>query len=202
MALGPWLQLFDAVGGLVDVSRRWRAGSRTPRTDALSSSSTAGIGQLEARLAGVVVAALREAFDRDRARLDLERTALEAERERAQQAFGAELLRQEADRLIFQMRLIAAMSLIAWITSAVFIPWLPGIRHGMPRILLGSGWAALIATIAAALAAHATLIRELAAMRATPVSGPLLRRAWIEPLAAILLIVGLTLTAASLLASL
>ena len=40
-------------------------------------------GALEARLAGVVVAALKEAFDRDSRRLELERDQLAAERLRA-----------------------------------------------------------------------------------------------------------------------
>ena len=39
--------------------------------------------RLETRLAGVVVAALKEAFDRDRARMDLERAQIESERRRA-----------------------------------------------------------------------------------------------------------------------
>ena len=55
-------------------------------------------GQLEAPLTNVVVAALKEAFDRDHARLELERAQLEEERRRAEQALRLELRRQAADR--------------------------------------------------------------------------------------------------------
>ena len=53
-------------------------------------------GGLEARLAGVVVAALKEAFDRDTQRLELEREQLDAERQRAERALRLELRRQAA----------------------------------------------------------------------------------------------------------
>ena len=55
-------------------------------------------GPLEVRLAGVVVAALKEAFDRDHQRLELEREQIEAERMRAERLLRIELARQAGNR--------------------------------------------------------------------------------------------------------
>jgi hypothetical protein len=66
--------------------------------------------------------------------------------------------------------------------------WLEGMREGLPRLLLAGGWVALIATLAAAFSAY---------------SGMALNRDARAPaLAHRLLLVGLTLTAASLIAAL
>jgi hypothetical protein len=68
MGIASWLGVIDAVGGLVQVARRFKQG--TP--DGIATAPPLGsgtLGQVEARLAGVVVAALKEAFDRDSARM-------------------------------------------------------------------------------------------------------------------------------------
>ncbi len=64
----PWLQLVDAALGLANFAR----GRGKLQTDLQQSpaAGTGALGQLETRLASVVVAALREAFDRDSRRLD------------------------------------------------------------------------------------------------------------------------------------
>ena len=49
-------------------------------------------------MAGVLVAALKEAFDRDGTRLEMERSQIEAERRRAEEALRAELRRQAGER--------------------------------------------------------------------------------------------------------
>ena len=110
------------------------------------------LGQLEARLAGVVVAALKEAFDRDSARLELERSHIESERRRAEEALRAELRRQAADRLLGGLRLVAIVSAGAWALSAALGVWLPGMREGSPRLLLGAGWLLAFASLACAFA--------------------------------------------------
>ena len=92
----PWLRLIDAALGMTDVARRLRAGREAPQTE--MTPGTAPGGPLEARLAGVVVAALKEAFDRDSRRLELEREHIEAERARAEQALRLELRRQAGER--------------------------------------------------------------------------------------------------------
>src|SRR5437868_3977182 len=103
----PWLQLIDAALGVANFAR----GRKAPPQDALAQQLQPGSqvpGGLEARLAGVVVAALREAFERDSRRLELEREQLAAERLRAERALQLELQRQAADREIGRLRLLAA----------------------------------------------------------------------------------------------
>ena len=87
--------------------------------------------QIEARLAGVVVAALKEAFDRDSVRLEMERAQMEAERRRAEELLRAELRRQAADRMLAQLRLVAVMAVGTWAVSAVLGVWMPGMREGV-----------------------------------------------------------------------
>jgi hypothetical protein len=95
---------------------------------------------MEARLAGVVVAALKEVFDRDSVRLEMERAQIDAERRRAEELLRAEVRRQAADRVLGQLRLIAVMAVSMWALSAVLGVWMPGMREGVPRVLLGAGW--------------------------------------------------------------
>jgi hypothetical protein len=138
MGIADWMRLLDTVGGLAQLTGKLRAkgGSET----GLAPLGEPGAGSLEHRLAGVVVAALKEAFDRDRARLDLERAQLEAERRRAEEALAAELRRQSAERALGQLRLIAIIAITGWILSAALMALLPGMRAGLPRTLLGLGW--------------------------------------------------------------
>src|SRR5579862_5357282 len=58
----------------------------------------------EARLTGVVVAALKEAFDRDHARLELEQAQMAEDRRRQEEALRLELRRQAADRELSRLR--------------------------------------------------------------------------------------------------
>src|SRR5829696_2678071 len=109
MGVGQWMRVLDTVSGLVQMSGRFRRGpdGTAGVGDVPAGGGGAGpLGQLEARLAGVVVAALKEAFDRDRVRMDLERAQMEAERARAEEALRAELRRQASERALGQLRLI------------------------------------------------------------------------------------------------
>ena len=151
MAWAQWMRVFDTVSGLIQVAGRMR------RPDAadpvgLQTSTGGALGQLEARLAGVVVAALKEAFDRDSARLELERSQIEAERRRAEEALRAELRRQAADRLLGGLRIIALASMGAWALSAALGVWLPGMREGGARVILGAGWLLAFAALACSFA--------------------------------------------------
>ena len=103
-------------------------------------------------MAGVLVAALKEAFDRDSTRLEMERSQIEAERRRAEEALRAELRRQAGERALGQLRLIAVMAIGAWALSAVLSAWMPGMRDGVPRVLLGTGWVLALGALATALA--------------------------------------------------
>jgi len=151
MNVGQWLRVLDTVGGLAQMSGRLRRPSgEEPQASAMGAGP---LGQLEARLAGVVVAALKEAFDRDRARMDLERSQVEAERQRAEAALVAELQRQAAERTLTQLRLIAVVAAAVWMLSAALGVRLPNMRESWPLLLMGSGWAAAIGALGCALGA-------------------------------------------------
>jgi len=148
MGFAQWAGVLDTVGGLVQIARRFRQGAAD---SAVAPPTVGGLGQIEARLAGVVVAALKEAFDRDSARLELERSQIDAERRRAEQALRAELRRQAADRLLGQLRLVAIIAVVAWVLSAGLGVWMPGMRESLPRALLATGWLFSLGTLGAAL---------------------------------------------------
>src|SRR5439155_14791424 len=117
-------------------------------------------GHLETRLAGVVVAALKEAFDRDTRRLELERVELEAERERAERALRLELLRQAGDREIGRLRLLAGVAVATWIGTLFFSARLIG--GSLPaRVAIGSGWVLLLGSIAMSFVAQSQVAAAL-----------------------------------------
>lgn len=147
MGIAQWAGVLDTVGGLVQMARRFRQGTREGLT---GTPPMAAFGQLEARLAGVLVAALKEAFERDSARMEMERAQIDAERHRAEEALRAELRRQAADRALAQLRLIAVMAVSTWALSAALGVWLPGMREGVPRALLGAGWLFALGALASA----------------------------------------------------
>jgi hypothetical protein len=138
MGILEWAAVFDTVGTLAKMARRMGQGA----VEGLAGNppGTPGPGQLEAGLAGVVVAALKEAFDRDSVRMEMERSQIDAERRRAEELLRAELRRQAADRMLAQLRLVAVMAVGTWALSAVLGVLLPGMREGLPRVLLGAGW--------------------------------------------------------------
>lgn len=146
------MRVIDAVGGLAQLSGRTRKPDAA--APAAEGESPGGpLAQLETRLAGVLVAALKEAFDRDRARLDLERSHLEAEQARAAAALRAELSRQAIERALGQIRLVAIAAVAVWMLSAVLSAAVPGMRAGASRILLGASWTCAIAALGCMLSA-------------------------------------------------
>jgi hypothetical protein len=159
----PWLRILDALIGVTDLARSRRirtlAKEGSEEQQALEASAR-GLGGLEARLAGVVVAALKEAFDRDTRRLELERQQIEAERMRVERALALELLRQAGDREIGRLRLLAAASVATWLGTLFLSARVIGGGLG-PRVTLGFGWALLLAAIAASFAGQARIARAL-----------------------------------------
>src|SRR3954471_23182399 len=116
----PWLQLIDAALGIANFARGRKEAHPAAAPEEGMQSIDAGArtpGGLEARMAGVVVAALKEAFDRDSRRLELEREQLAAERQRAERALKLELQRQAGDREIGRLRLLAGVSGLGWIAT-------------------------------------------------------------------------------------
>jgi hypothetical protein len=188
MGLGAWLRVVETVGNLAQFVDRVR--SKPPG----SSDLPAGAGALETRLAGVVVAALKEAFDRDRVRMENEREQVEAERRRAEAALQAEMRRQAIERTLGQLRLVAVMALGAWMLSALLGAWLEGMRAGLPRVILGAGWAFAFASLGSAFAGWSRSSAS-ASGRAADRNAPAAAAPW-------LLVVALVLIAISLLVAL
>src|SRR3954469_24040584 len=188
-----WLRVIDTVTGLARTAGRLRATFESAPTDIAEGPSRG----LETRLAGVVVAALKEAFDRDRARMDLERGQIEGEQRRAEEALAAELRRQTADRALGQLKLLAIMAIAAWMLSAALAVWLPGMRGGVPRGLLCVGWALSFGALGCTFVAFQTISSWTAAGRNSTLPAS---RA--ETTAPWLLVLALASTGASLLAAL
>src|SRR5512140_370382 len=115
----PWLRILDALIGVSNIATRSSPRAVAGEQEQLAPGSRA-LGHLETRLAGVVVAALKEAFDRDSRRLELEREQLEAERQRADRALRLELVRQAGDREIGRLRLLAGVGVACWIGTLFF----------------------------------------------------------------------------------
>jgi hypothetical protein len=178
MGFGDWMKVVDTLSTLAGAAGKMRS------PGAVEPAAGAGgpLGQLETRLAGVVVAALKEAFDRDRARMDLERTHIEAERRRAEEALRAELRRQAAERSLGQLRMIAVMAIGVWMLSAALGVWLPGMREGAPRVLMGLGWLLSIAALGCVFAAWqriSTWSADLSAAGEAPQPGAAAAAPWL-----------------------
>ncbi|HEV3141477.1 MAG TPA: hypothetical protein VGY57_13215 [Vicinamibacterales bacterium] len=159
----PWLRVLDALIGVTDIARSRRIGKLRDDSESrqLEAKAAPGaLGGLETRLAGVVVAALKEAFDRDTRRLDLEREQLEAERRRAERAMRLELLRQAGDREIGRLRLVAGIAVATWIGTLFFVSRLASAVVGA-RFSFAIGWMLLLGAIAASFSAQSRIGREL-----------------------------------------
>ena len=157
----PWVKILDTVLGLTSMARAARerstAAPADERLETVAGRAAVG-GPLEARLAGVVVAALKEAFDRDHQRLELERDQLEGERQRAEQALRLEMRRQAIDRELGRLRLIAGLAVACWLGTLVFAARLLD-GGGGGRAALGIGWLLLLASLGASFSAQSTLAR-------------------------------------------
>lgn len=193
MAL-PWLRILDAVIGVSSIARR-----PSPPPEEQMAPGSRALGHLETRLAGVVVAALKEAFDRDSRRLELEREQIEAERRRAERALRLELLRQAGDREIGRLRLLAGVAVVSWLGTMFFASRL--LSAGVAaRVLLGSGWALLLAGLAAAMVAQGNVAAAL--VRIEPMSDRQgLETSFAAEVAPWLIVVGLALVGVSALVS-
>ena len=156
----PWLGLIDT---LIDVTNLALSRKSHRAADESESSAMAGRagGQLEARMTGVVVAALKEAFDRDAKRLELEREQADRERLRAERLLRLELLRQAGDREIGRLRLMAVVAIGSWIGTLFFSARLIGGPTGS-RVMLGAGWLLLLVALSLSFGAQARVGRALA----------------------------------------
>jgi hypothetical protein len=155
----PWLRVLDTLLGMTDLARSFKIRALTDEQQQLEAAGRGGTA-LETRLAGVVVAALKEAFDRDTRRLELEREQAAMERERAERALRLELRRQAGDREIGRLRLLAGGAIASWLGTLFFSARLVG-GPVAARALLGGGWVLLLAAVAVSFAAQARVAAAL-----------------------------------------
>jgi hypothetical protein len=152
MNIGHLFTALEAVTSIRDAAKRFK-GPTPAAPDAhqppAPSAQPPG-GQMEARLTSVVVAALKEAFDRDHARMQLERTHLEEERRRAEQLLNIELRRQAVDRELSRLRLLAGAAMVGWIASIVMFALRAASTSTGARIMVAAGWLLLLGALAAA----------------------------------------------------
>jgi hypothetical protein len=130
------------------------ADTNAAATGLQSTVATGLANQVEARLTGVVVAALKEAFDRDHARLELERQQLEEQRRRAEEAMRMELRRQAAERELGRLRLLAATALIGWIASVVLLVARLATASVTSRAIMAAAWLMLLGSLGAGFSAQ------------------------------------------------
>ena len=130
------------------------SGELDQQLEAARRGNALPLSGLEARLAGVMVAALKEVFDRDNRRLELERAQIDEERERAERALRLELLRQRADREIGRLRLLAAVGVVGWLGTLSFASRMV---ESSTRAMFGAGWLLLLAAVATAFGAQARI---------------------------------------------
>jgi hypothetical protein len=190
----------DAVIALREAAKGFK-GLATPSrpADSVLSPRSAARGEggpggpIEARLTNVLVAALKEAFDRDRARLDLERIQLEEQRRRSEETLRLELRRQAADREFGRLRLLAGTAMVGWLASVVMVAVRLGAMSTPARVAIAAGWLLLLGGLASAFTAQKRLGTFVPDGDQPPDAGPAGAAAlW-------LMIAGLAVTASSLL---
>src|SRR5688500_2207167 len=155
MNFAALFKAFDAVVVLRDTARRLRGDAPAPPPETSLTAAAPGLaGHLEARLTNVVVAALKEAFDRDHARLELERAQLDEQRRRAEEAMRLELRRQAADRELGRLRLLAGVARVGWIGSVLLLVARLADASTASRAVVAAGWVLLLAALGAAFSAQ------------------------------------------------
>jgi hypothetical protein len=109
------------------------------------------------------VSALKEAFDRDHQRLELERQRLEEERDRAERLLRLEWLRQAGEREIARLRVLAAVALAGWLGTLFLVARVTA-SGTAGRVMLGFTWLFLLTALAAAFSAQSRVAAELGRM--------------------------------------
>lgn len=152
--------LFKAVDALMafrEAAKRFKGSSspstesaRVPEPVAPPAAMQGLAGQIETRLTNVVVAALKEAFDRDHARLELERSQIDEQRRRAEAALRLEVRRQAAERELARLRLVAGAAMVGWIASVVMLGAGFVGESTAARLCVAAGWGLLLGALGAA----------------------------------------------------
>jgi len=148
-------KVVDTVVSLLDTKKEEARGQEPPSLTQTSPPTFAD--QVEARLTNVVVAALKEAFDRDRARMELERAHLDEQRRRAEESMRLEVHRQAVDREIGRLRFLAGAALGGWAASVVLFVVRSQQLSGSSRVVLVAGCALLLVAIGLAFTAQSSI---------------------------------------------
>ena len=168
---GWWSRVEKAVDFALGVAST-RSGSAEPQQPGGTAEPRGGlVGSFEAKMTGVLVSALREAFNRDAARLAAEREQAEHERRRAELALQLEMARQAAERDAARLRAVGVLALVVWLASLFYVTVHP-VGYGAARIILGLAWACLTGAIAAAFVGYGR-VRDAAAKLPAAPSGEL-----------------------------
>jgi hypothetical protein len=149
------LRAIDAVLAFGGAIRRLKSDAPAHDEARLTPTSSEQMGgPLEARLTSVVVAALKEAFDRDHTRFELERAQLQEQHRRAEEALRLELRRQTVERELARLRLLAGAAMLGWIVSVLLVVARFENVSAMSRAALAAGWILLLAALGAAFTAQ------------------------------------------------
>lgn len=167
MNFGTVVKAFDTFMALTSVAKKVAggvSGIAGPATDIVmrpggqtNGQGSGLVGQIETRLTNVVVAALKEAFDRDHARLEIERQHLEEQRRRAEEAMRQELRRQAIDRESARLRMLGATALVGWIISMAIFAMRVSSASVPSRWVIAAGWVLLLGALAASFGAQSRL---------------------------------------------
>lgn len=154
MNFGAIFNAVDAVMSVRDAALRFKAANPSPAPPKpnypQANPASGAANQVEARLTGVVVAALKEAFDRDHARMELERIRLDEERRRSEQLLQVELQRQAVDRETSRLRLLAGAAMVGWIASILMLVLRLASTSTPARVIIAGSWLLLLGALAAA----------------------------------------------------
>lgn len=158
----PWLRVLNAALGLTEFVGSLNRGGTSAARGAVRAAGAMNRADMpiETKLAGAAVAALKEAFDRDHQRLALDREQREADRKRAERLLRLDLARQAGDRELTRLRWLGTLALVGWMGSIFLVVAASGWSVGL-RVILGIGWACLLAALATAFIAQSHLVHAL-----------------------------------------
>jgi len=134
-------KVFDTFKSVLDVTKQ--EPKEPPKSDAPPTSAPSFADQVEMRLTNVVISALKEAFNRDEARLELERAHLEEQRRRAEETLRREVRKQAADREINRLRLLGVAGMIGWIASMLLLVIRRDVSHLTQGLLIAAAMLSL-----------------------------------------------------------
>lgn len=163
---GWWSQVEKAIDFALGVANS-RSPTADPQTGRTAEPRGGLVGSFEAKMAGVLVSALHEAFNRDAARLEAEREQAEHERRRAELALQLEMARQAAEREGARLKAVGTLAVIVWLASLLYVTVHP-VGYGAARIILGVSWACLTGAIAAAFVGYGRVRDAAGGLPATP----------------------------------